>query len=98
MVWNTLVQAETLSVALGRPDVVVIDCRFSIFNTLAGEYAFEQSHLPAAQYARLQRDLSDMARLAQADGSHPFPTSSAFSARMGGWGSAPRPGTRGRRH
>jgi thiosulfate/3-mercaptopyruvate sulfurtransferase len=90
MVWNTLVQAETLSVALGRADVAVLDCRFSIFNTLAGEYDFEQSHLPGAQYAHLERDLSDMARLGQGDGRHPFPAAAAFTARLGRWGITPR--------
>jgi thiosulfate/3-mercaptopyruvate sulfurtransferase len=90
MVWNTLVQAETLSVALGRNDVVVLDCRFSILNTLAGEYDFEQSHLPGAQYAHLERDLSDMARLGQGDGRHPFPSAEAFTAKLGRWGITPR--------
>ena len=90
MVWKTLVQAETLAVALGRTDVAVLDCRFSILNTLAGEYDFEQSHLPGAQYAHLERDLSDMGRLGQGDGRHPFPGAEAFTARLGRWGISPR--------
>jgi thiosulfate/3-mercaptopyruvate sulfurtransferase len=90
MVWNTLVQPETLAVALGRTDVAVIDCRFSLFNTLAGEYEFEQSHVPGAQYAHLERDLSDMTRLGQGDGRHPFPAADAFTARLGRWGIGPR--------
>ena len=27
--WTTLVQADVLSVALGRPDLVIVDSRFS---------------------------------------------------------------------
>ncbi|RZA17318.1 MAG: sulfurtransferase, partial [Lysobacteraceae bacterium] len=30
--WTTLVQAETLAMALDRPDVVVIDCRSSLLD------------------------------------------------------------------
>jgi thiosulfate/3-mercaptopyruvate sulfurtransferase len=90
MVWKTLVQEETLAVALDRTDVAVLDCRFSILNTLAGEYDFEQSHLPGAQYAHLERDLSDMGRLGQGEGRHPFPSAEAFTARLGRWGIGPR--------
>lgn len=86
MVWNTLVQPETLSIAIGRADLVIVDCRFSILNTLAGEHAYEQAHLPDAVYAHLERDLSDMSRLGQGDGRHPWPSASAFTAKLGRWG------------
>ena len=35
--WTTLVQADILSVALGRPDVVIVDCRFSLLDPSLGE-------------------------------------------------------------
>ena len=57
--WNTLVQAETLSIALGRPDLALVDCRFTLSSPGAGEIAFHQAHLPGAVYAHLDRDLSD---------------------------------------
>ena len=41
--WNTLVQAETLAIALGRPDLAIVDCRFSIQNPGAGESASRTS-------------------------------------------------------
>ena len=44
--WNTLVQAETLSIALGRPDLAIVDCRFSIVSPGAGESAYLQGHVP----------------------------------------------------
>lgn len=88
MVWNTLVQAETLSAAVGQADLAIVDCRFSIMNTLAGEQAYEQSHLPGAVYAHLERDLSDMGRLGQGDGRHPWPDAAAFTAKLGRWGIA----------
>ena len=37
--WTTLVQAETLSIALGRSDLAIVDSRFSLANPGAGESA-----------------------------------------------------------
>ena len=57
--WTTLVQPETLSIALGRRDLAIVDCRFSLANPLAGESAYREAHIPGAVYAHLDRDLSD---------------------------------------
>jgi thiosulfate/3-mercaptopyruvate sulfurtransferase len=85
--WNTLVQAETLAVALGRNDLAIIDCRFSLANPTAGESAYLTGHLPGAVYAHLDRDLSDMAQ--HGAGRHPWPTSAGFTAKLGEWGITP---------
>ena len=85
--WNTLVQAETLSVALGRPDLAIVDCRFSIISPGAGESAYLQGHIPGAVYAHLDRDLSDMSK--HGDGRHPWPDADTFTAKLGEWGIAP---------
>jgi len=86
--WNTLVQAETLATALGRPDLAIVDCRFSIVNPGAGESAYLQGHLPGAVYAHLDRDLSDMSR--QKHGRHPWPDAAEFTAKLGKWGISPQ--------
>ena len=86
--WNTVVQAETLSVALGRPDLAIIDCRHSISAPGAGESAFLQGHLPGAHFAHLDRDLSDMSN--KNVGRHPWPDAGAFTAKLGGWGITPQ--------
>lgn len=85
--WNTLVQAETLAVALGRPDLAIVDCRFSIISPGAGESAYLLGHIPGAVYAHLDRDLSDMGK--HGDGRHPWPDEGAFTAKLGEWGIAP---------
>ena len=85
--WNTLVQAETLSVALGRPDLAIVDCRFSIVNPGAGESAYLRGHIPGAVYAHLDRDLSDMGK--HGEGRHPWPDADVFTAKLGEWGIAP---------
>ena len=89
MAWNTLVPAETLAIALERPDLVNVDCRFSSSSPGAGEFAYEHSHLPGAVYAHLERDLSDMARRGQGNGRHPWPDAATFTAKLGRWGILP---------
>ena len=89
MGWTTLVPPETLAAALQRPDLVIVDCRFSSTSPGAGEFAYEHSHLPGAVYAHLERDLSDMSRRGQGDGRHPWPDAATFTAKLGHWGILP---------
>ena len=86
--WTTLVQAETLATALGRPDLVVLDCRFSLVSPGAGENAYLEGHVPGALYAHLDRDLSDMRRTGE--GRHPWPDAATFTTRLGAWGITPQ--------
>lgn len=85
--WTNLVQAETLAIALSRPDLAIVDCRYSLAAPGAGEIGFLQGHIPHAVYAHLDRDLSDMGKLGQ--GRHPWPDASAFTAKLGAWGISP---------
>ena len=85
--WNTLVQPETLAIGLGRPDVAVVDCRFTLVNPGAGESAFLVGHIPGAVYAHLDRDLSDITK--KGDGRHPWPDAATFTAKLGEWGITP---------
>ena len=84
--WSTLVQAEDLAAALGREDLVVVDCRFSLADTTAGERDYAQAHIPGAVYAHLDRDLSDHRKQGQGQGRHPWPDAADFNARLGAWG------------
>jgi thiosulfate/3-mercaptopyruvate sulfurtransferase len=86
--WTTLVQAETLSIALGREDLAVVDCRFSLMSPVAGESAYREGHIPGAVYANLDRDLSDHRK--HGHGRHPWPDAADFTARLGEWGISPR--------
>ena len=86
--WTTLVQAETLSDALGRDGLAIVDCRFSLADTGAGERAYREAHIPGAVYAHLDRDLSDHRK--QGRGRHPWPDAEDFTARLGAWGIAPQ--------
>lgn len=86
--WTTLVQAETLSIALGRADLAIVDCRFSLANPGAGESAYLLGHIPGAVHAHLDRDLSDHAK--HGEGRHPWPDAAAFTAKLGRWGISPQ--------
>jgi thiosulfate/3-mercaptopyruvate sulfurtransferase len=82
--WTTLVQAEALAGALGRADLVIVDCRESLADRGAGERAWREAHIPGAVHADLARDLSDMRR--EGEGRHPWPLAADFTRRLGQWG------------
>ena len=86
--WTTLVQAETLAIALERPDLAIVDCRFTLMNPGAGESAYLTAHLPGAVYAHLDRDLSDLSK--QGMGRHPWPKAATFTTKLGEWGISPQ--------
>ena len=85
--WTTVVQADIFSMALSRADVVILDCRFSLLDPILGEQAWRQGHLPGAQYAHLERDLSDMTQKGQ--GRHPWPQAAGFASKLAQWGIDP---------
>jgi thiosulfate/3-mercaptopyruvate sulfurtransferase len=84
--WRTLVSAEDLAPALGRPGLAVVDCRFSLADPAAGEAAHARAHIPGAVYAQLDRDLSDHRRRGGGRGRHPWPEAADFTAKLGAWG------------
>lgn len=85
--WTTLVMAETLATALGRADLVLVDCRYSLVHPDQGELAYHQGHMPGAVYAHLERDLSDHRKHGQ--GRHPWPEATDVTAKLGAWGITP---------
>ena len=90
MNWTTLVSAEDLAAALGRPALVIVDCRHVLANADpgAGERAWRDSHLPGAGHAHLDRDLSDH-RKPTSLGRHPLPDAAAFRALLARLGVTP---------
>jgi len=77
--WQALVSPEDLAAALGRAELVVVDCRHVLADADAGERAWRESHVPGASHAHLDRDLSDHGKPA-AFGRHPLPDAAAFNA------------------
>lgn len=86
---HTLISATELAswlrgAASPQDDVLVLDCRFSLANTQAGQQAYEQGHIPGAVYVQLDRDLSGPKT--GLNGRHPLPTPEAFKRTLQGWG------------
>lgn len=79
-----LVDAATLASALGRPDWIVVDCRFTLTAPAAGRAAYLAGHIPGARYAHLDDDLAR--RPGPGEGRHPLPERAAFAATLGRWG------------
>ena len=85
VMYKTLISAEELRSCYTRPDYVVIDCRFDLFNTTAGRLAYEQRHIPGAIYAHLDDDLSGPVRPG-ISGRHPLPEVGVLAQKLGSWG------------
>ncbi|MEQ1513032.1 MAG: sulfurtransferase [Lysobacteraceae bacterium] len=85
--WATLIDAESLAGSLDSDDLRIFDCRFALIDTTAGEASWRESHIPGAQYAHLDRDLSGPHRAGA--GRHPWPDADAFCDWLGGCGVTP---------
>ena len=56
--FGPLVTVDWLGSHLGEPDLVVVDCRFTLTDPAAGERGWLAGHLPGAAFLDLGRDLS----------------------------------------
>ena len=88
---SPLVDARSLKAALRRSAIVLLDASFDLADPSAGERSWAEGHLPAAQYAHLERDLSGpkTAPGPGFSGRHPLPPRAAFAATAGRWGVGP---------
>ena len=88
MIERTLISADALRTLLARGQpVVLLDCGFDLTDVHAGARAYAQGHLPGAQHADLDRDLSTAK--SGRNGRHPLPTREAFAATVARWGVRP---------
>lgn len=85
--FKTLIDPVTLAQHLDDEGWVVIDCRFDLADPPKGERLYLDSHIPGAQYAHLDRDLSGTKT--GANGRHPLPTAEEMRARFGASGIGP---------
>lgn len=76
--------AQQLRSRLGRADVVVFDCRFSLANTAAGRQQYMEGHIPGALYLDLDHDLSS--RKGVHGGRHPLPDVRELAEKFGAAG------------
>jgi thiosulfate/3-mercaptopyruvate sulfurtransferase len=66
-----VITASELAQQLDDPQVVIIDCRFSLADPNQGEQQYQTAHIPGAYYLSLDRHLSSPVQLH--GGRHPLP-------------------------
>lgn len=86
--FTTLISAAALAQQLSRPEAgrnwVVLDCRHDLAQPEAGRSAYAAGHLPQAQFAHLDTDLSGPKT--GSNGRHPLPQRAALLETLRSWG------------
>lgn len=84
--YTTILAAADVADHLHDPQWVIVDCRFDLLDTAAGERRYGESHIPGAVYAHLDRDLSGARQPAGEGGRHPLPSPADLTRTFGRWG------------
>ncbi len=84
MIYKTLISAAELNQHSNDPNLVIVDCRFSLADTEAGAKAYRFGHISNARYAHLNTDLS--APVTKNTGRHPLPNAAFLAQKLGQWG------------
>ena len=75
---------------LGAPQWVIVDCRYTLSEPLAGHNAFLSSRIPGACYADLEKDLSGPRSTdSVSSGRNPLPDPATFAQTLSRWGISP---------
>lgn len=75
-----IVSMKWLLARLYEPDLVIVDCRFTLSDPHAGRKAYEEAYIPGAIYLDLERDLS--APVQKHGGRHPLPDLTALAQKL----------------
>jgi len=77
--------AELQALLASATPTLLLDCRFDLTDTQAGERAYAEGHIPGAHYLHLERDLSGAKHDAAGHfrGRHPLPERETFAAIIG---------------
>ncbi len=86
--YTTLISAAELTQNLATPDWVILDCRHDLAHPGAGQSAFDAGHIPHAQFAHLDNDLSGpkIGPDGEFRGRHPLPQRDVFIDTLRDWG------------
>ncbi len=80
-----LISAAQLQQRLAEPDLLILDCRFALDDLAYGQRSFAEGHIPGAQFADLERDLSGPIHKG-ITGRHPLPEPAHLLQRLREWG------------
>lgn len=86
--YTTLIPATELAKLIGAPELVILDCRHDLMDSSAGIQAYQSAHLPGAQFAHLDQQLSGpkIGADGQFRGRHPLPDQADFLQSLRAWG------------
>jgi thiosulfate/3-mercaptopyruvate sulfurtransferase len=80
-----LISATQLQQRLHQPDLLLLDCRFALDDPAYGQRSYAEGHIPRAQFADLERDLSGPIHKG-VTGRHPLPDANQLQQRLRSWG------------
>ncbi|NQD94383.1 sulfurtransferase, partial [Pseudomonas sp. CrR25] len=80
-----LITPAALEARLGHADLVILDCRFALDDPTYGLRSYNEGHIPGAQFADLERDLSGPVHKG-VTGRHPLPAPDQLLRRLHAWG------------
>ncbi|UTW08508.1 sulfurtransferase [Pseudomonas benzenivorans] len=80
-----LMTSAALAARLQQPDLLILDCRFALDDPRYGQRSFASGHIPGAQFADLEQDLSGPVQTG-VTGRHPLPAPDALLERLRQWG------------
>lgn len=88
MPYTTLISANDLARHVQDVSWVVLDCRHDLADLDAGLASYASGHIPGAQFAHLDADLSDKSPGPNGEfrGRHPLPERNAFIETLRRWG------------
>ena len=84
MSYSTIISAQQLKTIINDDNVRVFDCRFSLKDPQGGLKSYQSGHLPMAQFADMDTQLSSA--MTQSSGRHPLPKEEVFLAQLKSWG------------
>ena len=85
MDYSTLISAKELLDNLDEKNLVIIDCRYSLFDKEAGRKNYQTDHIPRSVYGHMDEDLSGEI-IAGKTGRHPLPSIDKLTALFSSWG------------
>ncbi|RJG13927.1 sulfurtransferase [Pseudomonas cavernicola] len=80
-----LLSPQQLATRLGRPNVLILDCRFALDDAAYGQRSYAEGHIAGAQFADLERDLSGPI-VKGLTGRHPLPDPAVLIESLRSWG------------
>ena len=84
MSFQKIISVEDLHNNLGNENWFVFDCRFQLKDPAGGYKIFEQGHIPGAQFADMDTDLSSP--MTETSGRHPLPNADELIEKLQAWG------------